>query len=296
MAMRATITFERYSKSGQLLERRAQPSRSFLLGLIQMLYVHHSTLSLSSGVNQILFNHTAQGFTLDTHYHNFRVASLGGGAHMPTEGYPLGDEIGIQIGTGTSAVDARDRGLEKRIAPVEGRQLYTIKHPGTGNPYGLAFDNTDFYVVDQVNPQSKIYRFNRYTGDPITSYNAPGDSQYSYNKGLCFDGTYLWCTGRVTVSPYYKVFKLDKDTGAVISEWFTQFGNRQCNGLAWDGANIWCADSGGTYQLHKCNPADGSIVASISPPYAGAYYGLAWMGPISGGLPREVPGGDMAAR
>jgi len=85
------------------------------------------------------------------------------------------------------------------------------------------------------------------------------------------------------------VFKLDKATGAEISSWYTQFGNRMCYGLAWDGTYIWCADSGSPYQLHQCDPADGSIVSSITPPYnTGAYHDLAWDGAYLWGVTAQA--------
>ena len=281
MSIKVDLAFERISPKG-VVERRVQPSRSFLIGLMQLLYCQFSLLPLSNQVKHIRFPATyASGenapWGLDESMDNLRIASMGGmGTIYGSYEWATGDEVGIVIGTDTKAIDARDRGLGKRIAPFPGRQLYSLKHPGAGNNHGLAWDGTYFYVVDQVNPQSKIYRLNRYTGESDLNFNAPGDSQYSYNHGLCYDGTYLWCTGRVTTSPYYKVFKLDKATGAEISSWYTQFGNRMCYGLAWDGTYIWCADSGSPYQLHRCDPADGSIVSSITPP--SRLYDLAWDG------------------
>lgn len=296
MGIGMTLTIERFAKSGRRLERRVMPSRSLLMGLIQLLYVHHSMNDLSSGVNHIRVPYISGNFSLTRDIRNLQVASPGGiGAMYNSSDYSCGDEVGIQIGTGTKALDARDRSLDKKIAPNMGRELSTLLHPGTGNPRGLAWDGTYLFVVDNVSPTSKIYRINRYTDEVITSFNAPGNS-YSYNEGLCYDGTYLWVTGYDSgKSPYYRVYKISAVDGTPVLDWGAP-NSRRAYGLAWDGANIWCADSGGAYQLNKCNPANGNILTSITPPYnTSAYSGLAWDGAylwgVSGGGGSRYYGG-----
>jgi hypothetical protein len=54
MSIKVDLAFERISPRG-IIERRVQPSRSFLVGLMQLLYCQFSLLPLSNQVNHIRF-------------------------------------------------------------------------------------------------------------------------------------------------------------------------------------------------------------------------------------------------
>ena len=283
MSLRADITIERFGQSGRRLQRRVFPSRSFLFGLIQMLYMQHAYQNLTDTFLHILFYTNSSGNwdgTYASYGQNLQVSSPGGrgGSYMSLTA-TLGDEIGIQLGTGSAALNSADRALDKRIAPIEGRVLRALKHPGSGTPKGLAWDGTYIWVVDQYSTPSVIYKINRNTGAVVAQFDAPGD-YYSYNRGLTFDGTDLWCTGRdLGQSPVYRVFRISAVDGTVLQQWGAPGGN-PANGLTWDGTYIWVAEEGGTYQLHQCVPTTGAINASINNPWGTSVpcYGLAYDG------------------
>lgn len=238
MSLKADITIERFGKSGKRLERRVFPSKSFLFGFIQLLYMQHAYQPLYDTFMHILFyaNSSANwDGTYASYGQNLKVSSAGGrGGSYLSFTAALGDEIGIQIGTGAAAINSADRALDKRIAPVEGRILRALKLPVAGTPYGLAWDGTYLWVVDIVSPTSQIYKIDPYTGEEITHFAAPGIS-YSYNRGLTYDGANLWVTGYdSTKTPYYRVYKISPVDGSVILDWGAPNGNR-ANGLAWDG-------------------------------------------------------------
>jgi hypothetical protein len=190
----------------------------------------------------------------------------------------LGDEIGIQIGTGTKVLDARDRSLDKRVAPTMGRQLRALQFPGSGYCYGLAWDGTNIFLVDQFSPTSEIYEINPYTGEVVRQFAAPGTS-YSYNRGLIHDGTDLWVTGYDSaLTPVYRVYRISDVDGTVLQNWGAP-NDAPANGLAWDGTSIWVVQQTSPYQIHQCNPATGAIISSITPPYAtSAYRDITWDG------------------
>ncbi len=280
MAMRATVTIEKFGKSGRRLERRAFPSRSFLFGLIQLLYIQHAQQSLVDTFNHILFYaNTSDNWNGSTgsYHENLCMASPGGsGGRYYGMTRALGDEIGIQIGTGTKALNSADRSLDKRIAPFEGRILRALEHPGTGTPYGLAYDGTYLWVMDYKSPTAEVYQFNRYTGAEITHWNALGTS-YSYNRGMTFDGTDLWMTGYDSgLSPVYRVYRVN--TSGVVQQSWGAPNAHPANGLAWDGTYIWVAEDYSPYQIHQCATADGAIQASISSPWGSTVYGLTFDG------------------
>jgi hypothetical protein len=164
------------------------------------------------------------------------------------------------------------------VTPVTGRQLRALQFPGSQYPYGLAWQSPSLFVVDQVSPTSQIYEINPYDGSVVRQFAAPGTS-YQYNRGLTHDGTDLWITGYDSgLSPAYRVYRISDIDGTVLQNWGAPNG-APANGLAWDGTYIWVVQSTSPYQLHQCNPADGSIVASITPPYATSEYrGITWDG------------------
>lgn len=280
MSMRATVNIERYGKSGRRLERRRFPSRSFTLGLLQLLYVQHSQLDLSGSVNHIRFAYTGDGWwNLDPHYWNLMLASPGGHGVIDYGCQPTGDEIGIQVGAGSTPVDARDRALDRRIASIEGRNQRTLKFLGSGHIYDLADDGTYLYYVDVVSAPSQIYKVNRFTGEEVTHFAAPGTS-YSYNRGLAHDGVNLWVTGYDSgKSPVYRIYKISDVDGTVIDDYGAP-NSDDANGLAFDGTYLWVAQNINPARIHQCSTADMSIISTITPPYAsdGAYKGLAWDG------------------
>jgi len=127
----AKLTLERFDKDHRLLERREQPSRSFLLQFIELLYVGSAQILTGAPYSmQDIANvardvdsssTTATGFRKD----NLKIASVPGGATQLVNAGSVenaaadtiqnaeiqGETIGIVIGTGAVAVTPIDFAL-----------------------------------------------------------------------------------------------------------------------------------------------------------------------------------------
>ncbi|MBA7478565.1 hypothetical protein ES707_13992 [subsurface metagenome] len=111
------LILERLSKEGKLLERREQQSRSFVLQLIDFLYIKHAqtnraTRDIDNTLRTLDYNLAAQ--------HNLLVASPGGHAgaaciYAKYFRFLEGQDVGIQVGRGTAAPTPADYKMEDRI-------------------------------------------------------------------------------------------------------------------------------------------------------------------------------------
>jgi len=82
-------------------------------------------------------------------------------------------------------------------------------------------------------------------------------------RGLCFDGTYLWCSNSGDGNSQYgaKIYKLNPLNGSVVNS-YPPFGVYP-NGLAWDGNYLWHSDHG-TNTIYKIDPNTMSVIKSFS--------------------------------
>ncbi|MFA6455992.1 MAG: M6 family metalloprotease domain-containing protein, partial [Bacteroidota bacterium] len=94
------------------------------------------------------------------------------------------------------------------------------------------------------------------TGARISHLFSPSSAQFPY--GLAVNGNDLW------VTEYYdnKVYQLDKNTGSVLSSFFTP--SIQPTGITWDGSSLWITN---TYNdnVYKVD-TQGNILQSFSVP------------------------------
>ena len=134
----ARFILERFSKDGKLLEKRDQPSRSFLYQFLELLYVAHAQIDSGAPYSMTDINSVAQDIdsytTSGAHYTKgtLKIGAPGGGSETifspgtrPTStvdyaliGHP-GDLVGIQVGTGVGAVTPTDVAMGTRIAHGE---------------------------------------------------------------------------------------------------------------------------------------------------------------------------------
>jgi len=136
--LRAEITLQRYNKKGQLLRSLKQKSRSFLKQFIQLIEVQ--TNQTSKDLTDI--TGTSRSVSYDCH--NF--FSTPGGGH----GYPDPDQrkaqvenVGIVVGSGTTAVTPTDTKLETKIA--HGKSAGQLLHLGNAL-YPVVVSAPDAYV------------------------------------------------------------------------------------------------------------------------------------------------------
>ncbi|MBA7700467.1 hypothetical protein ES703_109181 [subsurface metagenome] len=143
------LILERLDKEGRLLERREQRSRSFAKGFLELLYIAHAQISYTArytmtdidgnGREVDNFNESYSKLWLST----LKIGSPPGGGDAILAGRAVnetfilpGQKIGIQVGTGATAVTPTDTALETRIA--HGRSAGELEYGGC-ELIGIAF-------------------------------------------------------------------------------------------------------------------------------------------------------------
>ena len=109
--LRAEIIIERYDRKGQLLEKIKQKSRSFLKQFIQLIEVQ--TNQASKTVTDIVGTDRSVG-AVDMNL--FCVPGGGNGYVDPVQKNVQVENVGIVVGSGTTAVTPTDTKLETKIA------------------------------------------------------------------------------------------------------------------------------------------------------------------------------------
>lgn len=140
----AKLILERFNKDGRLLERREQPSRSFIKGFIQLLYVAHAQILAAAPYTMNDITNTPR--TVDSECAasrqkgNLRIAAPPGlsgvfccSGNKAQYAYPdqetlEGSTVGIQVGTGVAAVTPTDVALGTRI--LHGTQAGRLEYGG----------------------------------------------------------------------------------------------------------------------------------------------------------------------
>ena len=266
--MRTELVVERFSQDMRLLEPRSQPSRSWVLNFIKLLYMMHSTESYSiqpvMGGEQTMYAHE-------------RVLQA---SARPRQAYEqlkrpwnkmadvIGEEIGIQVGTGNTPVNGNDVHLAERINPTHGRVCWYFYHPDYHSASGLTWDGTCLRVsaYREGTSQYEILQIDPLDGSIISSIVPPVNTY----GGLTWDGAALWwsCDSDDTI------YQLNPSTGAVLNSWPSPAVNPR--DLAWDGTYIWvcCAESGNE-RAYQCVAATGAVNSSVPLPTTSPW-GLTW--------------------
>ena len=117
--LKAELLIQLLDSQNRLKREIQQPSRSFVRQFIQALYVLHSGLAYSPTD----ITNTAKAMSASNAFNDLRLVAPGGNAQVVimgqdgTEDYKyLGDQIGIQVGTGVIAPTANDYVMGTRIA------------------------------------------------------------------------------------------------------------------------------------------------------------------------------------
>ncbi len=169
--MRTLLTMERI-RNGKILERRSDNSRSFVKGLMQLLYVAHAQILQTSPYDSADITGSLRSIDSDGYYDTkgtLRVSSPSGlgGLFIPTGGYgggssnyapaqyPLhylpGHAVGIVVGIAPTAPTPTDYGMLQAIFNGRGGALAG----------GSVFDS--YTVGDDTNPVTS-YGADRYGG------------------------------------------------------------------------------------------------------------------------------------
>lgn len=115
--LRTKLILERLDKEGRVLERREQRSKSFVLQLMDLLYCRHTQANrdirdISNTVRSVSFSQESN--------HNLGIVSPGGLAGCARDKTSrlvrlMGQNVGIQVGRGNTAVTPTDYKMDDRI-------------------------------------------------------------------------------------------------------------------------------------------------------------------------------------
>lgn len=196
----AKLIVERFDKDLRLLERREQPSRSFVAGFIKLLYVAHSQITEAApysmnDITNVARNVDSQSFTGDPPRgakSNLRIGAAPGVSEvfcvtglnvLPNVNSVTieGEKIGIVVGTGVGAVAPTNVALGTRI--LHGTQAGRFEYGGC-ELLSIAFANP--------NGQFTIRRyFTNNSGGGITVQEA-GIYSVGTDRGTISGDTFAW--------------------------------------------------------------------------------------------------------
>lgn len=131
----AKLILERFDRMGRLLEKREQPSRSFTLGFLELLYLSHAQIAAGTpytmtdidgnprdiddgGWSSVEERKSKANLMIGAPPGNSQVLCMNGYSASPKMNMDCieGQKIGIQAGTGNAAVTPTDTALTTRIA------------------------------------------------------------------------------------------------------------------------------------------------------------------------------------
>jgi hypothetical protein len=142
----AKLILERFSKEGRLLERREKPVRSFVLQLMDFLYLKHT--QANRDIRDI--ENTLRTVLISPNYGQISLLVASPGGHTgyarvgnQDQGALEGQDVGIQVGKGTTSPTPTDYKMEDRIK--HGR----VPLGKTGTP--ATFNNPSFETGDLTN-------------------------------------------------------------------------------------------------------------------------------------------------
>ncbi|MFH2096015.1 MAG: hypothetical protein ABIJ16_09950 [Bacteroidota bacterium] len=160
-----------------------------------------------------------------------------------------------------------------KVDPVTGTVAGTIP-TDVKRPYGLTYDGTDLWIVDNDTKEIKKVRIDDGTIlDTIFISTCPT----TYPTGLTWDGSKLWFNdpnGTTSAATGDMTRNIDV-MGSVLSE-YQAYGDYP-SGMAFDGVYLWSADNF-EQLIHQIDPATFTIVRSIIAPGGSYPNGLAWDG------------------
>lgn len=150
--IKTKITICRFDKDHRLLEKREQPSRSWLRHFFELLYEPLGfQINTLAAISDIAGAPRTLRAVNGSAYPNLSVWSSPGGTNRPLENSNnaapavtsysvpvLGDSVGIQVGSNATAVTPTDNSLNTKIA--HGEVGGTLLYGGT-ELYGLLFVN-----------------------------------------------------------------------------------------------------------------------------------------------------------
>ena len=118
-----------------------------------------------------------------------------------------------------------------KINCLNGTVLNSFSSPGP-TPKDLTFDGTYLWNIDDN--LKKIFKLNLENGSIISFFDSPMQSYP--NRGLCWDGNYLWMSYLAGWSS--SVARIDTCTGIIDTSFFCS-----AVGLNFDGTYLWTVDS-----------------------------------------------------
>ncbi|MEI7578511.1 MAG: hypothetical protein WCJ58_00560 [bacterium] len=127
-----------------------------------------------------------------------------------------------------------------------------------GTPRGMTFDGNSIWVATG----NDVKKIDVNSGQIVATIT---DATFSTTYMTLFDGNYLWVTNWNG-----NLVKIDIMTNLVLASYHITTSGGGIGGIGYDGSNLWVADinSDGSCvsnsSVYKINPADGSIVATVT--------------------------------
>lgn len=136
----------------------------------------------------------------------------------------------------------------------------------SGDPYGLGWNGTHFFIADPSDDQIYIVD----PADPTTSAGSITYTNIKAPNGVTFDGTYLWVSdvgGGPTPATIYQI----DYSGNIQTSWSPPASAP--TGITWDGTYLWISDSGNN-EVYKYYTNGTQIVNYTAP--SGSTQGLSF--------------------
>lgn len=271
--MKTYLGIEVYGKDGRLKSRLYRPSRSWEIGMLQLLYMQMAQLTF--GVKTGQYGYRAALAVTDTAGPLLRVCgpARAGTFLSYVAGAPsalqFADMAGIQVGFGTTAENSGHVSMESRFSSLPWKPTRTVYPPNMAKTYqGAATDGTDLWVVNTTD--NTIHRLNIFTGAEIGSWAAPAAGCVDVCYDVDNDQLWCWCSGGPN-----RVYNMHKTTGVSTVNWA---GGANVLAIAYDDVlDFICLTRSGDVNISRFNLAGGaqaSIVTAVNGAYGLAYNGV----------------------
>ena len=170
--------------------------------------------------------------------------------------------------------DYGEKGLIVKMNPYNGHILDSIPSPGT-EPMGLAWGDNYLWIVDLQDNKYKIFKIDPNENGKVIDYfslDSGGLFDIERPTGLAYSGNHLWVIDE-TENKIYNIDLIKKTLFSINSP------TDDPGDLAWDGNNLYVADTYGTEIIYKVNPLNGEVLEKIDLPGEDPHvFGLTWDG------------------
>lgn len=212
--LKTFLDIEHYRRDGRLLRHIHQPSRSWVRGLLDILYVQTSQGTLKCRALAYGYIDIAPGLPVGANPMGQVTAGWGlANLRVWNESVDFGDIIGICVGSGNAVENSGHLCLDAKLGQTAWTPLrVVVPADSTKTWYGMACDGTYVYLVNDTD--DKVHKVNAFTGVEAANFATP----FANPIAICYDPTNdkLW---GLSANPTNKVWDMNKTTGANTTSW-----------------------------------------------------------------------------